>query len=278
MDKSNIKGLKYGQIMGINVYSTSVSQVLTRVDGLLSDSSKLGGRSPLTKENPLKFSIVTPNSELILMGQKNLQLKHALNSAKFPIPDSVGLNYAYKYLFGESLNIIPGRVLFGKLIELADKNKWRVFFLGGRDNEAQKAADKIKEQYKNIKVKTFKGPVFDDNAETVTEINRKYLIDTVKMINKYKPHILFVAFGNPKQEIWIHKNLKSLNVGGAMSVGGTFRYVAGLSQLPPSWIEGLGLEWLHRLVLEPYRIGRIINAVIIFPLKVFFFKIKQSSN
>jgi N-acetylglucosaminyldiphosphoundecaprenol N-acetyl-beta-D-mannosaminyltransferase len=270
MNKTNKKGLKYDQIMGINVYSTSASQVLTRVDHLLSDS-------PLTKENPRKFSIVTPNSELILMAQTNLQLKHALNAAKFPIPDSVGLNYAFKYLFGRSLNIIPGRVLFGKLIELSDKNKWRVFFLGGRDNEAQKAADKIKEQYKNIKVKTSKGPVFDDNAETVTEINRKYLIDTIKMINTYKPHILFVAFGNPKQEIWIHKNLKSLNVGGAMSVGGTLRYVAGFSELPPSWIEGLGLEWLYRLIQEPYRIGRIINAVIIFPLKVFSYKIKHPS-
>lgn len=269
MIKSSNKGLKYDQIMGINVFSTSVGQVLTRVRDLLT-------HSPLTKENPRKFSIVTPNSELILMAQTNLQLKHALNAAKFPIPDSVGLNYAFRYLFGRPLNIIPGRILFGKLIELADKNKWRVFFLGGRDNEAQKAADKIKEQYKNIKVKTSKGPVFDNNAETVTEINRKYLIDTVKMINTYKPHILFVAFGNPKQEIWIYKNLKSLNVGGAMSVGGTFRYVAGLSQLPPTWIVSLGLEWLYRLVHEPYRIGRIINAVIIFPLKVFFYKIKHT--
>ena len=264
------KAPKFGHIMGINVSSTSIDRVLTRVRNLLSDSS-------LTKENPRKFSIVTPNSELVLMAQKNLQLKNALNAAKFPIPDSVGLNYAYKYLFGKPLNIIPGRVLFGRLIELSDRNKWRVFFLGGRDNEAQKAADKIKDQYKNIKIKTFKGPVFDDNAETVTEINRKYLIDTVKKINTYKPHLLFVAFGNPKQEIWIYKNLKNLNVGGAMSVGGTFRYVAGFSELPPKWIEELGLEWLHRLVLEPYRIGRIINAVIIFPLKVFSYKIKHPS-
>jgi N-acetylglucosaminyldiphosphoundecaprenol N-acetyl-beta-D-mannosaminyltransferase len=270
LQKYNKKGLKYGQILGINVYSTSLSQVLTRVSDLLSDNI-------IKAENSNKFSIVTPNPELVLMAQTNTQLKQALNSSAFPIPDGNGLNYAYKYLFNEHLNIIHGRVLFGKLIALADKNKWKVFLLGGRDNEALRASEKIKAEYKNIKIKTFKGPVLDNNAETVTEINRKTSIDTFKMINRYKPHILFVAFGNPKQEIWIYKNLKRLSVGGVMSVGGTLRYVAGFSELPPKWVEDLGLEWLHRLILEPQRIGRIINAVIIFPLKVFSYKIKHPS-
>lgn len=271
LQKYNKKGLKYGQIMGINVYSTSLPQVLTRVSCLLSDNI-------IKVENSNKFSIVTPNPELVLMAQTNTQLKHALNSSSFPIPDGNGLNYAYKYLFNESLNIIHGRILFGKLIALADKNKWKVFLLGGRDNEALRASEKIKAEYKNIKIKTFKGPVLDDNAETVTEINRKISIDTFKIINRYKPHILFVAFGNPKQEIWIYKNLKRLSVGGAMSVGGTFRYVAGFSKLPPKWVEVLGLEWLYRLMFEPQRIGRIINAVIFFPLKVFSYKIKYFSK
>lgn len=266
--KNSKKTQKFGHIMGINVSSTSIDRVLARVNDLLSDNI-------IKVENPNKFSIVTPNPELVLMAQTNAQLKHALNSSNFPIPDGNGLNYAYKYLFNKPLNIIHGRILFGKLIALADKNKWRVFLLGGRDNEALRASEKIKADYKNIKIKTFKGPVLDNNAETVTEINRKYLIDTFKMVNRYKPHILFVAFGNPKQEIWIYKNLERLAVGGAMSVGGTFRYVAGFSELPPKWVEGLGLEWLHRLILEPQRIGRIINAVIVFPLKVFSYKIKH---
>ena len=118
MKKTIKKSLKYGQIMGINVFSTSASSLLTRVADLLSDSAKFRQHNPSSKLNPHKFSIVTPNSELVLMAQKNTQLRHALNSSDFPIPDSIGINYAFKYLFGKSINIIPGRVLFGKLIEL----------------------------------------------------------------------------------------------------------------------------------------------------------------
>lgn len=274
MKKNNRKtiktDLKFGQIMGINVYSTSINRVLTRVSELLSDSD-------INKQNTHKFSIVTPNPELVLMAQKNVQLKEALNSATFPIPDGIGLSYAHKYLFGTGINIVPGRILFEKLIELSDQKGWRVFFLGGKDNEALKASEKIKLKHKSIKIKTFRGPILDTNAVGFTENNRKLLLDALKLINRYKPHLLFVAFGNPKQEIWVYKNLPKLSVGGAMSVGGTFRYVAGLSQTPPEWVSELGLEWLFRLILEPYRIMRIINAVIIFPLKVFSYKMKQTA-
>jgi N-acetylglucosaminyldiphosphoundecaprenol N-acetyl-beta-D-mannosaminyltransferase len=82
-----------------------------------------------------------------------------------------------------------------------------------------------------------------------------------------------VAFNNPKQEIWIYKNLKSLTVGGAMAVGGTFRYIAGLSKLPSAWMEKAGLEWLYRLITEPYRLRRVLNAFPVFPLRVFLYKV-----
>jgi N-acetylglucosaminyldiphosphoundecaprenol N-acetyl-beta-D-mannosaminyltransferase len=95
----------------------------------------------------------------------------------------------------------------------------------------------------------------------------------VRQINTFKPQLLFVAFGNPKQEIWIHNNLPKLNVGGAMAVGGAFRYVAGISKLPPKWMAACGLEWLWRLITEPKRISRILNAVIVFPLKIILYKL-----
>ena len=95
------------------------------------------------------------------------------------------------------------------------------------------------------------------------------------MINKFMPHLLFVAFNNPKQEIWIRRNLPKLKVKGAMAVGGTFRYNAGLSELPPNWMESLGLEWAWRLITEPYRLKRIVNAVVVFPYKVFLYKVKS---
>ncbi|MEK7550393.1 MAG: WecB/TagA/CpsF family glycosyltransferase, partial [Patescibacteria group bacterium] len=74
--------------------------------------------------------------------------------------------------------------------------------------------------------------------------------------------------------IWIYKNLSKLNIGGAMAVGGTFRYLSGFSKLPPKWMEKLGLEWVWRFLTEPKRIFRIFNAFPLFPIRVWIHKLK----
>lgn len=256
--KTKQKDQKFGRILGINVLSTTIPSVLARVESLISCSSK--------------FSIVTPNPELILMAQKVPNLKNALNSADLPIPDGVGLYFAYKFLYGKPLNIIPGRRLFLELIKLATNKSWKVFLLGGLDNEADLATRQLVSLYPNILISSSKGPHLDENAEPASEVDRKLQSDVVDRINSFKPQLLFVAFGNPKQEIWIMKNAKKLNAKCIMAVGGTFRYVAGLASLPPKWMESVGLEWFWRLIHEPSRVGRIFNAVVVFPLKVFWSK------
>lgn len=270
MKKNSKKILKIGRkivtILGINVDSTSVSSVLTGVE------DKISHKIHPARNGRDKFYIVTPNPEQILSANENQSLKNAINSADFAVPDGVGLNYASKFLFGKSLSIIPGRKLFLELINLAAKNKWKVFLLGGRSDESAIAAQKLVSSYPNILISSDKGPKLNQKAEPETKVDIKLQKDVVDKINKFRPNLLFVAFGAPKQEIWIQKNLPRLNIGGAMAVGGTFRYVAGLSKLPPKWMEKAGLEWVWRLIAEPYRFGRIFNAFPIFPLKIFLYK------
>jgi len=245
---------KLGKILGINVLVTRLDRVIAGVKNLISHNSK--------------FYIVTPNPELVLMAQHNKELRDALNDSDLPVPDGVGLRIAIP-----DLPIIKGRDLFMKLIDLANENKWRVFFLGGLANEAGLAAERLRIQDLGFKIGTFRGPILDNNAEPLSEADKKLEKEAIDKINRFAPQLLFVAFGNPKQEIWINKNLSKLKIGGAMAVGGTFRYVAGMSKLPPKWMEKLGLEWLFRLFTEPARIVRIFNAVIIFPLRVLLFRI-----
>ncbi len=247
------KDRNFVKILGIKVLSTTITSVLTRVKNFISHNNK--------------FYIVTPNPELILMAQTNKELYKALNKSDLPIPDGVGLKAA---IFG--LSIIKGRDLFGQLINLARKKGWRVFFLGGLGNEAELVARKLQIQDSRFKIRALKGPRLDNDAMPASGADIKLQSEAIKRINDFKPHLLFVAFGNPKQEIWIHKNLPKLKIGGAMAVGGTFRYIAGLSKLPPKWMEKLGLEWLFRLITEPFRFIRVWNAVIVFPLKVWLNK------
>jgi N-acetylglucosaminyldiphosphoundecaprenol N-acetyl-beta-D-mannosaminyltransferase len=256
-EKSKKTARNFVNILGVNVASIQEREVLTSVEDFISHNDK--------------FYIVTPNPELILMAQKNKTLRAALNSSDLPIADGVGLKVA-----APGLKIIKGRNLFMSLIALAEKREWKVFFLGGFGREANLAAAKLKSVYPKLQIQTFKGPIFDDELNPISPVEGKLAEEAMRKINSYKPNILFVAFNNPKQEIWIHQNLSKLNIGGAMAVGGTFRYVAGMSKLPPIWMETLGLEWLYRLISEPYRAMRVYNAFFVFPLKVLWYRVANA--
>ena len=81
--------------------------------------------------------------------------------------------------------------------------------------------------------------------------------EIVARINASGARILFVAYGPPRQELWIARNaarLKSVAV--AMGVGGTFDTLAGIVPRAPKWMRDAGLEWLYRLLRKPSRLKR----------------------
>ena len=75
-----------------------------------------------------------------------------------------------------------------------------------------------------------------------------------------QPDLLFVAFGHPRQEQWIDQQrdtLGALGIAVALGVGGAFDFVAGVTTRAPRWLQRLGLEWLHRLLMQPWRWRRM---------------------
>jgi len=255
-----IKGHEIVTIMGLTLHSTSRSKVLRAIQYKL-----------VKKE---KFSLVTPNPEIILEAQKNQRLKDFINQADFSLPDGVGLSWASKFLYGIKLNRIPGRMFFLDLLELADLKGLKIYLLGASESVNKKAVDKILKNYPKIKVRGSSGAILNKNAKPVSLRNRKYYYDTLKQINEFKPDILFVALGAPKQELYLADNLKDLNVGGAMTVGGSLDYFVGKIPSPPKIVSDCGMEWLWRLIHEPKRVVRIFKATVVFPCLVIKEKLK----
>ena len=126
---------------------------------------------------------------------------------------------------------------------------------GGTHSETQ-SADDLHEAFEMAK--KYDGAY--DNGEVDIK-NPQRNNEVVAKINKFKPDILLVAYGAPWQEKWISANLGELKAKVVMGVGGTFDYLTGRAKLPPRWMEKLGLEWLWRLILEPWRWRRQVNLV-----------------
>lgn len=228
-----------------------------------------------------KTTIFTPYSEFLYRAFQNPELLKTLNTADFSVADGIGIFWAKKYLsipltaknywlkiwqagwqiFYSIASIlfypkfiksalpekIVGADLIWDLAKFAEENNHSVFLLGGFNNTAELAAKQLKTQ--NSKLNIAGASNKNPNDES-----------TVRDINTSKTDLLLVAYGPITQEEWIVKNMPQLNIKLAMGVGGSFDYIAGIKQSPPKFIRYSGLEWLWRLITQPYRVKRIFQA------------------
>lgn len=208
-------------------------QVLgVKVDDVNMDQALETVHGWLSKED--KKYIVTPNPEIIVAAQKDSRYRQILNDADLSIPDGVGLK-----LSGKVKNHITGVDFMEKIISHSIDWGSTVGLLGGRGEVAKKTSERLKKKYPKLKV------------SFVCEEPRKIPATD----------ILFVAFGPPKQEKWIAKNLAGLDVKVAMGVGGAFDYISGVVPRAPVWIRKTGFEWLFRLIVQPWRIKRQLALI-----------------
>ncbi|MCK2000674.1 WecB/TagA/CpsF family glycosyltransferase [[Brevibacterium] frigoritolerans] len=200
-------------------------------------------------EKNKKSFIVAINPEKIMHGTKDPSLRDLLNSATYQIPDGSGVVLLSKKQGGQIKERVTGCDLFQQLCELAAKENKKVFLYGAKPGVAKNTKNILEERYEGLNVVgTLDGYVTD----------QKLILDT---INQSKPDFLFVAMGSPKQENWIKDNMDKLDVHIFQGVGGSFDVVSGNLDRAPVWMQKIGLEWLHRVILEPKRIVRVIKLL-----------------
>jgi N-acetylglucosaminyldiphosphoundecaprenol N-acetyl-beta-D-mannosaminyltransferase len=132
---------------------------------------------------------------------------------------------------------------------LAAKEGYSVFLLGGEEGVPQAAAAILAERYPGLQIAGAYAPPLGPFSDAE---NRKM----VEMIRAARPHMLFVAFGAPKQDLWIAHHQAEIGVPVAVGVGGVFNFITGRVPRAPVWMQKSGTEWLFRLVQEPRRLWR----------------------
>ncbi len=248
--------LSYWKMFDICLFGRGMRQVLTIVDGWLASKAK-------------KKWIATVNPEFVMQSTKDEEFKKILQKTDLNVVDGIGLLWAQQMLRpndqfsifnfqllkaikigGEILRgkhrdcLVTGVDLMNELCKLAADKKYKVFFLGGWGDRAEKTARNFQFSNPNLQCDWSAGEPDVSNEEVI------------RQINKFKPDILFVAYGMKKQEEWIDKNLKELDIGVAIGVGRSFDYYSGdLKRAPKGWRK-MGLEWMYSLIREPKRLKR----------------------
>ncbi|MCB8943078.1 MAG: WecB/TagA/CpsF family glycosyltransferase [Ardenticatenaceae bacterium] len=193
--------------------------------------------------------IATTNPEFVMAAQQDEAFRQVLWQADLCIPDGVGLVYAARWLGRPLPQRVPGSELIYHLAALAAQNGWKLFLLGAAPGVAEEAAVILQQKYPGLLIAgTFAGSPDPAANETI-----------VQHINDSQADMLFVAYGAPRQDKWIARNKEALpTVRLALGVGGALDFVTGRAIRAPRWLQNLGLEWLYRLLREPWRWRRML--------------------
>ena len=202
------------------------------------------------RTSPRPLLIMGPNAQLITLAAHQPRFASALRSADLNVPDGISIVFASRILGKPIAERVTGGDLMEQLCIEAARHNLSVFFLGGLPEAAAKTAHKFQSQYSGFRLAgTYCPPQgFEADPSECARIRNQ--------ITEAKPDLLCVAFGAPRQEIWMRENCPTLPIGAAISVGAALDTQAGLRRRAPQWTHRIGCEWLYRLVREPRRLWR----------------------
>lgn len=192
---------------------------------------------------------ITANAHYAMLTGSNAELQEINERAAFILADGAPLVWASRY--GKKSRLperVAGSDLIYDLCESAASRKLGVFFLGGAPGVADEAARRLEDRYPGLRVVGVEAPPFHDPSDE----EHNALLDRIRQT---EPDILFVAFGQPKGEFWIARNLETLGVPVAVQVGATLDFVAGRVNRAPKHIQQIGMEWAYRIWTEPRRLA-----------------------
>ena len=223
------------RIQDVNVHRLTLADVLARLEEFV------GSDRP--------HQVVTVNLDFLRLARTDAAFREALNGADLAVPDGVPVIWASR-LLGAPL---PERVTGVDIVEhgaaLAAARGYSIFLLGAAPGVADAAAATLVARYPGLRIAgTYSPPMGPFSPEEDARM--------VAMVRAAQPAMLFVAFGAPRQDVWIREHRDELGVPVCVGIGGTFNFIAGIIPRAPRWMQRAGLEWTYRLKQEPRRLWR----------------------
>ena len=224
-------------ILGVAVHQVDVAATLAQIGAWIA--------APRT----VCRQICTVNPEFIMDARRDAAFAAALNRADLRVPDGVGVLWAARLLGAPLQQRVTGSDGIYQISQRAAEQGWRVYLLGAEEGVAERTAQILSERYAGLQVAgTYAGSPMEADWPMIHQL-----------LSAAQPDILFVAYGHPRQELWIDRHRHELPAKVAVGVGGAFDFVAGVAQRAPVSMQRVGLEWLHRLITQPWRWRRMLK-------------------
>lgn len=176
---------------------------------------------------------------------KDKEYKKILNKCDLLLNDGIGVRLGLKFKGLKEKENMNGTDLIPKIIEISSKNNKNIYLLGGIEDVAEKAGEKIKAKCENVNIVGYHSGFFDKDEE----------VKIIKEIVNNDTDILIVGMGAPLQEKWIYNNLDKLQGVKLVVAGGAILdFISERVSRAPVWVRKLNMEWVYRLLLEPKRL------------------------
>lgn len=194
------------------------------------------------------LSIVPVNVDVLVKAEKDQELNQAIREASYVLADGqilVWISRLYRHPIPEK---ISGSDLVPEVCRLAAVKGYSIFFLGGKEGVARKAAENVRSRFPDIKIAgTYCPPFgFEYDKEEIDKIN--------DAITTAHPDILILCLGCPKQEKYLYTQRGKYTAAVTICAGATVDFLAGNIKRAPGWISRCGLEWFYRFLKEPKRL------------------------
>jgi N-acetylglucosaminyldiphosphoundecaprenol N-acetyl-beta-D-mannosaminyltransferase len=189
---------------------------------------------------------VVINAAKVVNAQKDEALRESIVSCDIINADGQAIVWASRFLGKPLPERVAGIDIMANLVKLAAEKKYRIFFLGAKEDVVKQVVEVYTKMYGKDIIAGYRNGYFTKEEEQ----------DVAKQIADSGASILFVAMSSPKKEIFLNTYKNLIQTPFIMGVGGSFDVVSGLVKRAPVWMQKWGLEWFYRVIQEPRRMWK----------------------
>jgi len=271
-------------LLGIPISNLNMKETIEQIFSMI-DAWGIDGRARQIATVNVDFVVNTLTWKLSSI--RHPELLDILVRSDLVTPDGMPIVLASRLLGTPLKERITGTDLVPRLAQESARRGKSIFFLGGKGDVGQQAAEELQTKYPQMRIAdVYSPPVHVEGIKSADFKDRDR--DIVDRINQSNADILLIDFGNPKQNVWFHRNRYRLKVAVSIGIGGVFEFIAGSVKTAPLWMRKTGTQWIFRIAQDPKRLWNryfagvfkfglmILPAILYYRLKRFLFKLKRN--